>query len=179
MLKSWFRNTSKKAIGVLGTRSKGVLGSVFQTKKSRTHKPEEIYQSLYKDKIDALMKVETEKYDASNKAQASGTQEQRGTEGGDVDSDVDDGDQDVLGEMVDLPQTQKTPTEISVNKGSKMFKSWQMSTRRRVVKVAWENETPEVRERVMAEVEAEKKAHNELIEDEKVGLDRTPEQRQL
>lgn len=173
-LKSWFRNTSKKAMGLQGPRTKDVLSSAFQTvKKTRMHKPEEIYQSLYKDKIDALMKIEVEQYHANNKDQHIGTQAQRGTEDNKLESDGED----MTIETVDEPQ--KTGKERALDKGTKAFKSWHMSTRRRVVKEAWENETTEVKEIVMKEIEAERKTNAELVDDQKTGMDRTPEQRQL
>lgn len=192
MLKSWFRNTSKKATGLQGTRNTSILGSVFQaTKKSRAHKPEEIYQSRFKIKIDELMKIETEKYlkqqmDGSENADqslslADGTQEQSGIDGSELDTDTQGGNEQGAdtdkGERYN--KRQMMGTSKTVDKGSKAFRSWQMSTRRRIVKESWENETEDTKRLIMDEVEAEKRAQAELVDDDKAGMERTPEQRQL
>ncbi|KAF8060153.1 hypothetical protein FPV67DRAFT_1453283 [Lyophyllum atratum] len=66
MLKNWYRNEFRKAAGQQGAqRSKPVLLSSLLNgaKKRRVHKPVEIYQGLYKDKIRALMAVEVGNYE--------------------------------------------------------------------------------------------------------------------
>lgn len=186
MLKTWFRNTSKKAIGVQGTRTShgGMLGSVVRTgKRGRVHKPEEIYQSMFKEKIDALMKVEKAKY-YSGQGDGSGSENPDSLDKGDDKRGSDDSDTDD-NEDVDGEGQGRTPSGghkekgKAVDKGSKQFKSWQMSTRRRVVREAWEAEPDEVKDLVNKKVELEKRKLAELNDDEKEGLERTPEQRQL
>lgn len=162
-----------------------MVGSLFRTgKKGRAHKPEEIYQLRYKEKIDALMKVEIMKYHARGGSGGGDEDpvglrvggEERGSDDGSTDSD-DDAKEDT-GRASTSAEGDKD-IEHSTDKGSRQFKSWHMSTRRRVVREAWEGESDEVKELVRKEVELERAKLAELNDDEKEGLERTPEQRQL
>lgn len=140
----------------------------------RVHKPDEIYQKRYKDKIDALMRVEILKYRVEQKQVVGGRTAQEKDDGEANGSEDEDDDE------LDAPAHNGTrDVDIGVDKGSKSFKSWHMATRRRVVKEAWEAEPEDVRASVMKDVEDEKAQFAELHNNEKEGLERTAEQRQL
>lgn len=153
-----------------------MLGSLLRFgKKGRVHKPEEIYQRRYKEKIDILMKVEVSEYWLAHKggenAPASLGKEEIEMDNNDTDADdeaiVEGQDEDI---SEGSPRAHEETSDSTGDKGSRHFKSWHMSTRRRVVREAWEAEPEEVKESIRKEVELEKKNLFELNDADKEGL---------
>lgn len=160
------RNNWRKVAGaskVTKTRvATSTLGLLNPRKRQRVHQEEEVYHRLYKDKLEKLAKAALDKQ----------LPELQNIPNGSEDEDDSDGD----GASSELSKG-KPGTESS---SMKKLRALRMKIRREVRAQAWANETEEVRREVRDEIKREREEIAEIKgEDGKVGLERSPESREL
>ena len=156
------RNHRRKASGtskVSKTRvSTSSLGLLNPRKRQRVHQEQEVYHRLYKDKLEKLIKEALDK-------RLPELQEVPNSSNDEDQSDANDDD-----------LSKGNATEPSTKK----MRTLRMKIRREVRGDAWENETEEVRRQVRKEVLREKEEVTKInSEESKVGLERSPESREL
>jgi hypothetical protein len=163
-LQNWIRNNSKKVSGtskVTETRgSASALGLLNPRKRQRAHQEQEVYHRLYKDKLETLVKEAlTERLPELDSVP-------NGSDGEEESDGDDDGDVSSKGKV----------TEGSLQK----LRRLRMTVRREIRAEAWANETPEVRRQVKEEIMRERAEVAEINSEEgKVGLERSPESREM
>jgi len=134
------------------------LGLLNPRKRQRAHQEQEVYHRLYKQKLEKLIKEALDKH----------LPELQEVPNGSDDEDESDGNNDDL--------SKGNATESSTKK----MKTLRMKIRHEVRGDAWENETEEVRCQVRKEVLREKEEISKInSEESKVGLERSPESREL
>ncbi|KIM38353.1 hypothetical protein M413DRAFT_30193 [Hebeloma cylindrosporum] len=163
-LQNWIHNNTRKMAGtskISNTRvNTSALGLLNPRKRQRVHQEQEVYHSLYKDKLEKLVK----------EAMAEQLPEiPHGTNGSDEDkSDNDSGGDDSTKDKRTEPR--------SIQK----LRALRMKIRREVRAEAWANETEEVRCQVKKAIMREREEIGEINGEEgKVGLERSPASREL
>ena len=164
-LQNWIRNNSRKAAGaskLSQTRvSTSALGLLNPRKRQRAHQEQEVYHRLYKEKLENLVK----------EALAERLPELQNVLDGHDDEDDSESDGDG-----DDSSKGKTAEASSLKK----IRVLRMKIRREVRAEAWANESAEVRRQVKEEIKREKEEVAEINGEEgKVGLERSPESREL
>jgi hypothetical protein len=133
-------------------------------KRQRCHQEVEVYHRLYKDKINQL----------TNEALAESPMDT------DTDESTSDSDED---SDSDSDRDSDKASRKDGSKSTQELKAYRMKIKRGVLAKAWAGETSEVKEEIHHILEKEKKEKinldKALICDEKSGLDRSPEQRQM
>jgi hypothetical protein len=128
-------------------------------KRQRIHQEQEVYHRLYKDKLEKLVK----------EALAERLPELQNIPNGSDDEDETDGD-----------GNDSSKGKTSEADSLKKIRVLRMKIRREVRAEAWANETPEVRCQVKEEIIREREEATEVNgEETKVGLERSPESREL
>lgn len=168
------RNHSRKVTGTSKVTKTHVgapaMGLLNRRKHQRLHQEGEVYHRLYKEKLEALAKAALAERLPDRQSILNGSEDDN-----ESDSDSDgDGDGD---DNANALSKGKTSTESS---SVKSIRALRMKIRREVRADAWANETEDVRHEVR---EAMKKEREELAEfkgeEGKVGLERSPESREL
>jgi hypothetical protein len=134
------------------------MGLLNPRKCQRMHQEQEVYHSLYKDKLEKLVKEALAERLPELENIANGS--------GEEDESDDSGDE----------FSKVKATEAS---SLKKIRRLRMKIRREVRAEAWENETKEVRRQVKEEIMHEREEVAEKNgEESKVGLERSPESRE-
>jgi hypothetical protein len=132
-------------------------------KRQRCHQEIEVYHRLYKDKINQLT-------DEALAESPMVTDTDESTSDSDEQSGASDSDNDKA-------------SRKDGSKSTQGLKAYHMKIKREVLAKAWAGETPEVKEEIHHILEKEKEEKiildKALMCDEKSGLDRPPEQRQM
>ena len=170
------RNHSRKVTGaskVTKTRvGASAMGLLNRRKRQRLHQEEEVYHRLYKEKLEVLAKAALAERLPDRQNILNGSEDDNDSDG-DGDGDGDGGGDDSANAL----SKGKTSTESS---SVKSIRALRMKIRREVRADAWANETEDVRREVR---EAMKQEGEELAEfkgeEGKVGLERSPETREL
>ena len=165
-MQNWMRNNWRKVAGaskVTKTRvATSTLGLLNPRKRQRVHQAEEVYHRLYKDKLEKLAKAALDEQlpELQNIPNSS--------------EDEDDGDED--GDSSELSKGKPGTKPSSMTK----LRALRMKIRREVRAQAWADESEEVRRQVREEIKREREEVAEIKgEDGKVGLERSPESREL
>ena len=167
------RNERTKAVGTAKTSNScqrlSTLSAIQRPKHQRCHQEIEVYHRLYNDKINRLMEEALAKRPMPLESGASST-------------DADDSEQGTSDDdNNDEKSTQKTKSETT--KDSRRMKAYRMKMKREVRAQAWADETTEVKDEIRQVLEKEKEEkineEKDLLSDEKIGLERSPDQRQL
>jgi len=141
------------------------LGFLNPQKRQRVHQEQEVYHRLYKDKLENLVK----------EALAERLPELQNVPEGCDDEDDSESDGDDNGNR-DVSSKGKATEANSLKK----IRVLRMKIRREVRAEAWANESAEVRRQVKEEIRREKEGIAETNGKEgKVGLERSPESREL
>jgi hypothetical protein len=160
------RNNWRKVAGaskVTKTRvATSTLGLLNPRKRQRVHQEEEVYHRLYKDKLEKLAKAALDEQ----------LPELQNIPNGSEDEDDSDGD----GDSSELSKAKPGTEPSSMTK----LRALRMKIRREVRAQAWADESEEVRRQVREEIKREREEVAEIKgEDGKVGLERSPESREL
>lgn len=165
-LRNWMRNNARKVAGaskVTKTRvATSTMGLLNPRKRQRLHQEEEVYHRLYKEKLETLAKA----------ALAERLPElQNGPNGSEGENESDsDGDGNVLSKGKPGAETSSV----------KSIRALRMKVRREVRADAWANETEDVRREVREAMRREREEVAEFKGEEgKVGLERSPESREV
>ena len=138
------------------------LGLLNPRKRQRLHQEEEVYHRLYKDKLETLAKAALQERLPELENNPIGSEDEDGSD--------DDGDGN------NLSKGQRGTDPSSVTK----LRALRMKIRREVRAEAWANETEDVRREVNEAMKHEREEVAELKGEEgKVGLERSPESREL
>jgi len=138
------------------------LGLLNPRKRQRLHQEEEVYHRLYKDKLETLAKAALKERLPELENNPIGSEDEDGSD--------DDGDGN------NLSKGQRGTDPSSVTK----LRALRMKIRREVRAEAWANETEDVRREVNEAMKHEREEVAELKGEEgKVGLERSPESREL
>ena len=139
------------------------LGLLNPRKRQRMHQEEEVYHRLYKDKLEALAKAALKERLPELENNSLGSD--------DEDDSDDDGDGNNLS---------KAQRGIDASSAVKKLRALRMKIRREVRADAWANETEDVRCEVREAMKHEREEVAELKDEEgKIGLERSPESREL
>ena len=158
------RNTSRRLAGASKVSKPRItaatLGLLNPRKRQRMRQEQEVYHHLYREKLEKLVKV----------AIADRVPElQNVPTSTDDENDSDDGSDE-----------QDAAKGTSTANSLKKIRALRMKIRREVRAEAWANETAEVRREVKEAMIHEREGVAEIKDDEdKVGLDRSPESREL
>src|SRR5271155_4756956 len=162
------RNHRRKVGGTLGTtkisnsRRVSNLPIFLPIKRQRCHQEVEVYHRLYKDKINQL----------TGKALAESP----------IIADTDESTSD-SNEEGSASDKASRKHRSKLTKDGQRLKAYRMKIKWEVLAKAWAGETPEVKEEIhrILEKEKEEKINSDkaLISNEKSGLDRPPEKRQM
>ncbi|RDB20647.1 hypothetical protein Hypma_012247 [Hypsizygus marmoreus] len=164
-IQSWMRNFKKKKTNDAPAAS---LLTMLQTgKRRRCRQEEELYESVYKEKVNTLIKEELERNpEPPAKDDGDGSSSSDSDQGSDVSDSSDD----------ESGKAQKN-LRHRAGKGKKKL-SWKMRVRRRVRKQAWKDESEDVKREIKDMVEKEPERIAASAKEEKRGLERPGEQRQ-
>jgi hypothetical protein len=165
-LQNWMRNNGRKAAGaskITKTRvTASTMGLLNPRKRQRMHQEEEVYHRLYKDKLEKLAKAALDERLPELQNIPNGSDDEHDSDGDGNSSELSKG---------------KPGTEPS---SMKKLRALRMKIRREVRADAWANETEEVRRKVKEEMTREREEIAEINGEEgKVGLERSPEAREL
>jgi len=165
-LTNWIRNNARKMAGaskVTQTRvTTSALGLLKPRKRQHLHQVEEVYHRLYKDKLEPLAKAALKEQLPELEDNPIGSEDEDGSD--------DNGDDN------NLPKGQQSTDTSSVTK----LRALRMKIRRQVRADAWVNETEDVHREVSEAMKHEREEVAELKGEEgKVGLERSPESREL
>ncbi|KAG6913828.1 hypothetical protein DXG01_004061 [Tephrocybe rancida] len=186
-IKWWFRNTSKNALSTHGNphQSSIVLASMVRPpKKRRIHKVVEKYQMMHREKMRDLMRPWLMKYQkkygtASLEVLEAQVAEEDWEELDDNEEGEEDSEDATQAEEVDQSVGNAEQVKMKQIQTTKHFRSWMLKARKKVSQKAWQEESQEVKERVLKAIEEEKAEMLAMLDMEKEGLERDPEQRQL
>ncbi|KAG6905530.1 hypothetical protein DXG01_002198 [Tephrocybe rancida] len=186
-IKWWFRNNYENALGTQGDlhQSNIVLASlVCPPKKCHIHKVIEKYQMMPCKKMRDLMRPWVVKYHkkygtASLELLEAQVAEEDWEELENSEEVGENGEDATQEEEMDLCVDGAEQAKVKQIKTTKHFKSWMLKARNKVAKRAWQEESQEVKERVLQAIEEEKKEMLAMLDMEKEGLERNPEQWQL
>jgi len=159
------RNNTRKVAGaskMSKTRVKtSALGLLNPPKRQRTHQEQEVYHSLYKDKLEKLVKEALDERLPELQHIPNGSEDEH------------ESDSNSEGE-------ESTKNKRAGPKSIKKIRALRMQIRREVRAKAWANETEEVRRQVKEKIMREREELGEIRGDEgKVGLERSPASREL
>jgi len=165
-LQNWIRNNARKMAGASKVTQMRVttsaLGLLNPRKRQHLHQEEEVYHRLYKDKLETLAKAALKERLPELKNNPNGSEDEDGSD--------DDGD----GNNLSKGRHGTDPSSVT------KLRALRMKIRREVRAEAWANETEDVRRKVNEAMKHEREEVAELKGEEgKVGLERSPESREL
>ncbi|KAG6916383.1 hypothetical protein DXG01_007056 [Tephrocybe rancida] len=177
----WFCNKSRAALGTQeeSRQSNTVLASlVWPQKRCRVHKVIEKYQMMHHKKICSLLEPWIIRYHKKYGMTSLDVLEAQYTEE-DWEELDDDNEDNTQAEDVDTHVDGADTARIKQIKTTRHFRSYMLQARSIVAQKAWQEESQQERACVLQAIEEEKAEMLALLDMEKEGLERDPEQRQL